>query len=232
MTSQLLIESREWRGGEVPIFSGEPIQILLELFDALAIEFRRNDEESGVREPVFRSWRMLDLEIRRIVTDGKQQRIREVGVWEMLIYGRCQSLNLDRRLLELAEQIHRFREGNVDATGRVERARRQQIEQVKPSLRRAFRFGRLDVFVDLGEPLTMVGRAAQHLEIEIDKAHQSELTTDLEWRGQASLIEGPYWSELPQRARDARGPTLHPAAQEVPSPCRVSCSRCSSLSPS
>ena len=75
MTSQLLIESREWRGGEVPIFSGEPIQILLELLDALAIEFQRNDDESGVREPVFRSWRMLDLEIRRIVTEGKQQRI-------------------------------------------------------------------------------------------------------------------------------------------------------------
>ena len=74
-------------------------------------------------------------------------------------------------------------EGNVDATARVERARRQQIEQVKPSLRRASRFVRLDVFVDLGEPLTMVGRAAQHLEIEIDKAHWSELTTDLEWRG-------------------------------------------------
>ena len=48
---------------------------------------------------------MLDPESRRIVAEGEQQRIREVGVWEMLIDGRRQRLNLDRRLLELARQI-------------------------------------------------------------------------------------------------------------------------------
>ena len=170
---------------------------------------------------------MLDLEIRRIVTEGKHQRIREEYVWEMLIMGAVKDSILTGGFWSLREQIHRFREGNVDATGRVERARGQQIEQVKPSLRRAFR--RLNVFVNLGEPLTIVGRAAQHLEIEIDKAHWSGFATGLEGR-QLAVLGGKHvnWSECP-KVQETHLP-LHPTGQQVPSPCRVSCSRCS-LSP-